>query len=413
MGRGLRRRGHEVTIATAEYYRDKVLREGLSFHPVRPDFVPMEAAPDVVRRSFDPRGGAQFVLRKLVIPYVEESYRDLLSACTGADLLVIHPTQFAAPLVAEKLGLKWVSVILSPSVFVSAYDPPIFPPVPWLHALRHFGPWPHRAVIRGMRHLTKSWMQPIVELRRREGLSPVRRCAMHADMFSPFGTLAWFSEVLGAPQPDWPPETRITGFPIYDRSQPGEDMEPELCRFLDDGEAPVVFTLGSSAVVDCGDFYEQSLAAVRRLGCRAVFLVGRHADAPAFAALPRDVFVTGYAPYSQIFPRAAAVVHQGGIGTVGQALHAGAPMLIVPQGLDQPDNAFRACRAGVARVLPRRQYTGSRADAHLRRLMGDSRYAATALAVRSRLQAEDGVEAAADALENLCAVHQPCSWGHA
>ncbi len=407
VGGELRRRGHDVTIATAEYYRDKVQREGMRFHPIRPDFVPMEAASDVVRRSFDPRSGAQFVLRELIIPYVEQSYRDLLAACAGTDLLVIHPTQFAAPLVAEKLNLKWVSVILSPSVFVSAYDPPIFPPVPWLHSLRHLGPWPHRAVIHGMRHLTKTWMEPIVQLRRREGLSPVRRCAMHADMFSPFGTLAWFSEVIGSPQPDWPAGTRVTGFPLYDRNQPGEDEEAvALHRFLDEGEAPIVFTLGSSAVVDCGDFYEQSLDAVRRLGRRAVFLAGRHVEDPVFASLPDTVFAARYAPYSQVFPRASVVVHQGGIGTVGQALHAGTPMLIVPLGLDQPDNAYRASRAGVARVLPRRKYTAARATEDLRRLM-EPRYSAKALTVRTRLESEDGVEAAADALENLCESRQP------
>ena len=62
---GLKARGHQVILATAEFYRHKVQGEGLGFHPVRPNFVPMTAPAEVVRQSFDPRHGAYFVLRQL------------------------------------------------------------------------------------------------------------------------------------------------------------------------------------------------------------------------------------------------------------------------------------------------------------------------------------------------------------
>jgi hypothetical protein len=54
------------------------------------------------------------------------------------------------------------------------------------------------------------------------------------------------------------------------------------------------------------------------------------------------VGVFAYAPFSKLFPRACAIVHQGGSGTTGQAMRAGRPMLIVPYAHDQPDNALRA-----------------------------------------------------------------------
>lgn len=403
---GLRDLGHEVCVAAPEYYRAKIEGEGLTFAPIRPDFVPVESDPKTVRRAFNPVSGAAFLVRKLVLPSVEETYQDLLTACTGADLLLIHPLLFPAPLVAEKLGLKWISIVLSPIVFVSAWDPPILPPLPWMQSLRGLGPLPHRVLLRVLKGLTRGWMRPLDKIRRREGLNPVHGHPMHDDMFSPFGTLAWFSSKMGPVQPDWPARTEITGFPVYDREEPlgsglESGLEPELRQFLAAGDAPAVFTLGSSAVVDARDFYEESRKAVEHLGCRAVFVVGRNSPLLVAGKQLGDVFITGYAPFSELFPLASLVVHQGGIGTTGQALAAGLPMLVVPLGLDQPDNAARAARLGVALVLPRRRYRAASAAKHLKALMSDPAYGAAARRIGAELRAEDGITAACSAIERI------------
>jgi UDP:flavonoid glycosyltransferase YjiC (YdhE family) len=291
--------------------------------------------------------------------------------------------------------------VLSPAVFVSAYDPPVFPPFPWLHGLRRLGPGPHQAVRWALKKVTRSWMEPIARLREREGLSRTV-CAMHDDMFSPHGTLAWFSPLFSAPQPDWPVNSEATGFPFYDRAQPDQRPDAELDDFLNAGEPPVVFTLGSSAVTDAGDFFEQSLAAVAKIGRRAVFLVGRQSQNLRLAGLSKSVLVVPYAPFSELMPRAVAVVHQGGVGTTGHGLHAGVPMLVVPLGLDQPDNAFRVARLGVARVLPRRHYCAERAVQELCALLDQPRYAARAADLGERIRGEDGVASACAALERIC-----------
>ena len=59
--------------------------------------------------------------------HVRASYEDLSEAARGADLLVTHPITFAGPVVAEMTGHPWVSSVLSPISFFSAYDP-LFPP---------------------------------------------------------------------------------------------------------------------------------------------------------------------------------------------------------------------------------------------------------------------------------------------
>jgi len=107
-----------------------------------------------------------------------------------------------------------------------------------------------------------------------------------------------------------------------------------------------------------------------------------------------------YAPFSKIFPRAAAIVHQGGIGTCAQALASGRPMLVVPFAFDQPDNAARLQRLGVARAIPRKHYTARRTSSDLEHLLTDPAYAARAAAAARRIAGENGVRTACDAIEN-------------
>jgi UDP:flavonoid glycosyltransferase YjiC (YdhE family) len=116
-----------------------------------------------------------------------------------------------------------------------------------------------------------------------------------------------------------------------------------------------------------------------------------------------------YAPFSRLFPRAAAVVHAGGVGTTALALRAGRPTLIVPFAQDQFDNAARAARRGLARALPRSAYTPARVAAELGRLLGDPAYARRAQAVREKILQDDGVRVACDALEALLSPGGGCS----
>jgi len=292
--------------------------------------------------------------------------------------------------------------MLCPGTFISAYDPPLISALPWLHALRWLGPLPQHWMFQITRIVTKHWTRGVDEIREREGARYLSRCALLDDMFSPYGTLACYSPVFGAAQPDWPKPSLITGFPFYEDTQAGETLAPELDAFLNAGEPPVVFTLGSSAVGAAGDFFEVSLAGATQAGCRTVFLLGEGAEGNATASDDR-FSSTSYAAYSKLFPRARAVVHQGGIGTIAWALRSGVPSLIVPRGLDQPDNAVRAQRLGVARVIPRHRYTAARAGAELRALLDSADCRENALRLGERVRSEDGVAAACDAIEHVCA----------
>jgi UDP:flavonoid glycosyltransferase YjiC (YdhE family) len=400
VGKGLRERGYRVKVGTSEGYRAKVEGEGLEFCPIWPDVAGFIDNPEFIRKAFHPRTGTEFIIKNIFLPRLEEAYEGTLAAARDADAIVGHPVAYATPLAAEVLGKPWVSVALAPISMMSAYDPPAISGAPFLERFRGAGPGFWRFFWGLASRITRYWGRPINRLRRKLGLPEVA-CPIISGVHSPWGTQAWFSRVLGKPQPDWPPGTLVTGFPFYDRLDAGAGMSAELRAFLDAGEAPVVFTLGSSAVFDAGNFYAEGARAAELLRRRAVLLTGRDPRNQPVGALPDSIFVAEYAPYSELFPRAAATVHQGGVGTTGQALRAGRPMIVVPWSHDQPDNAARVTRAGMGRTVARKRYGAETVSRELAVVLGEGSYARAAADAASVIAGEDGVAAACAGLERL------------
>jgi rhamnosyltransferase subunit B len=396
---GLKARGHEAVLATAEYYRKKVEALGLGFRPVRPDS-DIITDPVMMRRFMHFRWGTIRMLREWFVPAVRQTYEDILAAVDGgADLLVSHPITFATRLVAEKTAIPWASSLISPLCVFSAHDPPAMPGFPDLSTRLHcLGPTFWRPTGRFLKSASRSLTGPIDRLRAEIGL-PRAHENLIVDSHSPSMVLALFSKLLADKQPDWPSQTIHTGFPVYDQDGP-PGLPAELNRFLDDGPPPIVFTLGVSSAMVGGRFYEHSIAAAGKLGRRAVLIVGKaYRSLPD--SLPDGVIACAYVPYSEVFPRAAVVVHAGGIGTSGLAMRSGRPMLVVPFAHDQPDNALRLTRLGVARTIAGHRTTTARLAAELGQLLEDPAYSRRAIEVGEQVRQEDGVRGACDALEQL------------
>jgi rhamnosyltransferase subunit B len=397
----LKRRGHTPVLAIPAMFRGKVEPLGIEFAPVRPDQDPDDKR--MVEMIWDIKKGTERGLREFLFPAIRDSYHDLLeavSAKSGADLLVTGELAYAGPIVAEKTGIPWASYVLAPLSFFSGYDPPVLPPYPTLSKVPSIVPRVGRLVPRFARVVTRNWPEPLYALRRELGLEEGPNPIFDAK-HSPRLVLALFSRVLGDPQPDWPPNTLITGFAFYDGDAGKSELSPELRKFLADGTPPLVFTLGSAAVMAAGDFYEQSAEAVELLDQRAVLLIGNDPQNQPRRTLSDKICVAQYAPFSKIFPRAAAIIHQGGVGTTAQALKAGRPMLVMPYSHDQPDNARRVRHLGVAKVIQRKAYKAEAAAAEIRRLLESKSYARRAAEIADTVMSEDGVKTACDALERV------------
>ena len=391
IGQELAQRGHRPVVATVPAFRERVEAAGLEFAPMRAATAE-EPSAELIRRVFNGRKGVEYILRQLILPMLPLAYADTLRAAEGADLLVAHPLTWATRLVAEKGGIPWVSTMLAPACLLSAFDPPLLPGMEWVYRL---GPAPHdwRLIFHLADRTTRRWLRPYDDLRRGLGL-PNSGNPLFSGGHSPLRELALFSPLFAQPQTDWPAQTVATGFVFFkEEVQP----TPNLDRWLGAGPPPMVFTLGSSAVNAPGDFFRESAAAARRVGRRALLLGAKPGEVAVRPGL--DIFHLPYGSYAAIFPRAAAVVHQGGIGTTAEALRAGVPMLVVPFGVDQQDNAARVVRLGAGRTLSRRHYREYRVARELRSLLEEPSFRVKAGALAAGIRAECGVIQACDALE--------------
>ena len=399
----LKARGHTPVIATSEVYREKMAAQDIEFVPVRPDMPSYDQAAelsDLVEELMDPRRGSERVMQ-LLLPHMRDIYEDLNGAVDGADLLLTHPLPLVGPIVAQMRKLPWVSSVLAPISFFSVYDPPVLPQLPALYHLLRFSPGLTRALFRQAAKKLDRLMEPVYRLRAELGL-PRGEQPLFGGQHSPASVLGLFSNVLAQPQRDWPANSVVTGFCFSDRRDFfGETrMSNELKTFLDDGPPPIIFTLGSSAFWAARDFYNDSMAAAAELGRRALLLIGHVRNLPP-GPLPAGVAAFEYAPYSEVLPRACAIVHQGGVGTTGQGLRSGRPVLILPHAHDQFDNAARVVRLGCGRSLARPRYNRRTAIGELRKLLDEPRHGESAERIGKIVREEQGAKVAADEIEKV------------
>ena len=397
LGLALKARGLQAEVATSVEYGPKVEAEGLVFHRVGPGVerlsadlgMDLAALTEAIARS------DRFLFEKVMLPYLEDWTREVEAVAHGAGAVVGATFAAGAAMAAEMAGVPYVSAALQPTVVFSAWDPPFLPRAPWLApASSGARLWLNRTTIKLARASTAHWTTPINRVRASLGLPATNANLLFDGAANADLALGLYSPLLSPAQPDAPAGFAVTGYAAYDSEAGGPVVMPrELDRFLAAGPAPIVFTLGSAAVHIPGDFYVESLKAARRLGRRAVLLVGPEGDLGV--ADGADAIAVAYAPFSKLFPRAGAIVHQGGVGTTQQALRAGKPQLVVPHLGDQFDNAARVVRLGCGATLGRKRYQAGRVAAVLGAMLADPTVAETATRLGLMASREDGAAEAA------------------
>jgi len=396
VGKALVARGQHVRLATSADYRARIESAGLEFAPLAPSIADLGDREHIARQFFDRWKGPERLFDAMVMRPLRRACADLRAALAGVTLAVSHPLTPALPLIAESARIPWLSSVLAPYSLFSAADPAVIPNIEFLHGFLRLRGRPYRLLLDLVSVAVRRWERPLHALRAELGLSQIRGSLLMGGQFSPLGTLALFDPILAAPQTDWPSHTLVCGAALHDAGDPELSTaasDQALERFLSAGPPPVVFALGSSAVWLARDYWKHAIRACETLGVRGLLLTGR----PLEQQVPAGIAAFDYLPYSRVFPRAAAIVHQAGIGTLSCALRSGRPQLLTPAGFDQADNAARTVRLGVGRALPfQRAHSDARLVRELRALLGDSACTATAAEMAERLRGIDGAAAAAD-----------------
>src|SRR5262245_49566789 len=309
-------------------------------------------------------------------------YRDLASACAGADLLISASLQGVAGWLHEATGIPWINATIFPMEFRHAGDPPHDP-----------GPATgQRADLFAYRNAVRAEL----------GLPAVRdeqwRVRYWSDRLILVASSWHFSQPLLS---EWP-HAHMTGFWFDEQAARGENGDPQLDAFLDGGDEPLVLTFSSQVVKDAARVTALHAEAASRLGRRLIVQKGWAGLGAGNLPTPVDpgrVYIAGHVRHEALFPRVAAVIHQGGVGTTARAMQCGRPMLVEPYVNDQFFNAGRAQTLGVGGVVDPHGLTVE----HLRRVLDEivltdeTRRRAEQLG--SQIRAEDGLSRACDLIE--------------
>ena len=366
LGHALSRQGHEAIVVSNGHFREDVEEAGL-------EFIALGSVEDLDKLKENPdiwhwRKGMEILFRECYLPMVRPVYDIIERRADDKTVVVSSIFMFGARIAHEKLKMPFVTIQLQPAAFWSVQEPAVMGGFSFVRKLPLF----LRKVFHGeLDGLFDRIVGPEVNrVRASIGLGPVRHI-ISAWALSPQRVVGLFPEWYASPPADWPEQTRLTGFPGFDRGR-GFVMPDGVEEYLLSGEPPVVFTLGT-AMHHGGEFFRASIEASRILGRRAMVLTLDKKQLPE--SLPDWVEHFDYLPFGAVLPRTAALVHHGGIGTVAQGLAAGIPQLVMPMNFDQPDNAARIERLGVGAGLSPARYTAEAAARKLDALINDAEVA--------------------------------------
>jgi rhamnosyltransferase subunit B len=391
IGRQLRKRGHQVIVLVSGYFESLVREAGLDFIPLgsAEDFKTIAADPQI----WHPRRGFAYILRAVLdaVPDVYEKVAD--NYLPGQTVMAFSSLALGARIAQEKFNIPAATVHLSPALFRSAYDTPLLsgvPRLPWVWSRKLLFSFADRWI------LDRIAAGPVNSFRAALGLPPAKNI-LGSWWHSPQRVICLFPDWFAPPQPDWPPNLAMPGFPLYDERDL-RGLTPELDKFLAAGPPPIVITPGS-AMFHGHEFFATATAACQLLN-RPGLLLSRHRDHIP-QNLPPTILHADYAPFSLLLPRSAALIHHGGIGTTAQAFAAGLPQLIMPMSHDQPDNAHRVECLGAGRSLPPKQFTAPAVAAALKDLIDSPKTRDSCRALATKFNGVDALSQTADLIEQL------------
>lgn len=392
IGLALRERGHRVGVAANPHFAPLIHQVGL-------ECIAIGEESDYRRFAADPNCWKRLSGTRSVLAWVTTMIRpvyQMIRDVTAAEHVVVGASSLAlgARVAQDHLRIPTASIHLQPSIIMSPEAPPrlggmVTPD--WLPM------WLRRASIAMVDRVCDPLVAPALNTLRADlGLAPVKK-VMTQYLHSPRRVIGLFPEWFAPPSPDWPKQVRLTGFPLFDE-RGFTPLPDELQEFLNGGEAPIAFTPGS-AMWAGHRFFAESARACALLGRRGLLLT-RHAEQVP-RKLPQGVRHAAYAPFSQLLPRCAAIVHHAGIGTSAQALRAGIPQLLVPFAHDQHDNAARLMRLGVGGKIEPRAYVAGAVAARLESLLASEQTRCCCRRVSDNFGNSDSIKRTCELIEHL------------
>lgn len=401
---GLQQAGHSVRLAGPRNAANLCAQVGVEFFPIDQDQQARlraagSAAGDTASTpGAGPQGQAQleagntlrFGLQRVKSKrrIFHDVNRAAWQACQGAEALVYRIGGYLqVDSIAERLGVPCFKAGLVPYTPTRAF--------PSLYVYRGFswGSLGNRlSYALGEQAVWQFFRRPINDFRQDElGLKPYPFMGPDRKHFgSRLPVIYGFSPALLPRPDDWPERVHVTGHWALDEL--GDWQPPAALRaFLQAGPPPVYIGFGSMISRDPQQTYQVVLEALQRCGQRAILASGWGGVLGQVEPNSR-LYSLDYAPHEWLFPRMAAVVHHGGIGTTTAGLKAGAPTVIIPFNYDQPFWGAQVARLGVGPApIPRQQLNAERLAQAIQMCLEDESIRQNAAVMGRQMRCEDGI----------------------
>jgi len=387
----LKSKGHEVVFCSSENFRQLIEGQGLRFLPhfSQKQYEAVINDPDL----WHFRKALPTLIKKGLLPAMRIIYPLIMQERAENFVVVSTPFALASKLAEEKEGIKVVHLHLAPCMFRALQDTAQIGGMPMSTG---FPAWYKKLVW----WVSDSFIiDPCIKnelncFRNELGLKPVRRI-LNRWLFSGSLNASLFSRHFARQQPDWPVPSEVFDFFLYDGNEP---VPPDVERFLKQGEPPIVFTFGTAFYFG-KNIFQESIRALEIIGARGIFLASRKEDLPD--KLPPHIMACSFLPLGKVLSSCRAIVHHGGVGTLGQALKAGIPQLIRPLAYDQFDNAYRVTTKKFGSYILARQYTAERLSRKLSGMLADTEIINNCKEVSRHIDSETALERLAARIEEI------------
>jgi len=432
----LRDRGHEAAFYTGNAARPLVEAEGFRYFPFRKfDGARIEALFQKRSAHFTPRWQRlpnafaayiygvfrareiKAVLKEYLLDTVPLQLEDLKAAQMDCrpDVIVCDASLWAPILVLQETSRVPVAVFCpSAACYLPGPDVPA-----WGRGLPRPRNWHMRLRSKLERQLV-SWLSADFRaaanaIRREHGLPPLRISVTEFTGQMPLYLVPSTREFDYGRQ-DLPASVHYVGPCFWDK--PNDEPPPAWLAQLSP-EVPVVHVTEGTIHVDEPVLLRAAYRAFANRPVQLVMTTGRHRDPVELDLGPPapNVRVERYVPHSDLLPRTAVVVTSGGAGTLMKALKAGVPMVVVPDGWDQPDQAQRVVEAGAGLRLERNHCTPERLRAAVERVVNEPSFRENAQRLAAGFARYRGPDRAAELLEGLASAPfvppQPASFSTA
>lgn len=333
------------------------------------------------------------MVEELFEPAVDEMYETAKSLAHDNDVLIGHYFTHPVQLAARQQGRPFGTLAFNPDLYPSRHRPPT--------QLPNLGVWVNPWLWRTIGRLAnKTLLKYVNRLWAREGHPAT-------DLFSEVWQSKRLALIASSPllQPraaDWGDHLRICGFFAPPDRAEGWTPPEDLRSFLARGDAPVFLTFGSATPVEIRETDALFAETVKAAGCRAI--VQLPGSGPPVATAEPDIYRIPHAPYRELLPHCALVVHHGGAGTTHCATLAGRPSVVVEHYGDQVFWGNQLRRAGLTRrVLHGRSVTAKTLAAEIRHCLTSPAMKQRAEAAGESMRKENGVKEAVELIEERLA----------